>query len=147
MELELRLRQIHEAEVQQIAQLLRIGVLRFSLRRNDVGFENIAVLDDECECLRAVVFAETVESFQKRVFAVDEEANGGFVDDAVEGLENGANGARRNREAEAHSEVGEESDVEAEPRGGTIGLNLVQQERNELIRKDQVVESTAQPAR
>lgn len=130
-----------------MAKLDRIRVLRFAFRCYDVCFERKAVLNDDREGLSAILLGERGERVEESVFAVGEETNGGFVDDAVEGTKNGEDRSGRNGEAELHSEIGEEGDVEAEACGGLIGLDLVQYERNDFIGKVPIVESTDQENR
>ena len=127
-----------------MAKLERIRVLGFAFGSYDVRFERIAVLNDDGERVSAIVLGERGERIEESVFAVDEETNGGFVDDAVEGAKNGEDCGGRNGEAELHSEIGEEGDVETESRGRLIGLDLIQDERNDFVGEDSVVEPSDQ---
>lgn len=144
VEIELVRLQTRQVVGQIMAKLDRIRVLRLAFRCYDVCFERKAVLNDDREGLGAILVRERGERVEEGVFAVGEETNGGFVDDAVEGTKNGEDRSGWNGEAEPHSEIGEEGDVETEACGGLIGLDLVQYERNDFIGKVPIVESTDQ---
>ena len=144
VEIELVRLQTRQVVGQIMAKLDRIRVLRLAFRCYDVCFERKAVLNDDREGLGAILVRERGERVEEGVFAVGEETNGGFVDDAVEGTKNGEDCSGWNGEAEPHSEIGEEGDVETEACGGLIGLDLVQYERNDFIGKVPIVESTDQ---
>lgn len=147
VEIELVRLQTRQVVGQIMAKLDRIRVLRLAFRCYDVCFERKAVLNDDREGLGAILVRERGERVEEGVFAVGEETNGGFVDDAVEGTKNGEDCSGWNGEAEPHSEIGEEGDVETEACGGLIGLDLVQYERNDFIGKVPIVESTDQKKR